>query len=715
MKRKAYILLWLASIILTGAFWGCSDDDNLIDEKPRDPNHPIEVAFTAERLTDGFMTRAGAKASFIEGDVIQVSAVFSLANGESETQYTCMEMNAAGEWGPGRTDTPMTWPIDAVKGTFTAYYISSASGKLAVGEPLKAVLLESVTDETDPLVAEKADVAYGYAVHLQFTHLCTRLILQHVKTDNNADEYWLTCNNDGGLKNAYQITLNADNTLNFEFMTFGAFDDITPAKIARTKANDEVTFYLAPGNYNGMELNYSYYRPYLQFNADKDKNIDVIKNLEAHHSYTLDVSKTLGAINIEKDPDWNEPEDNTPVELEGEADVIEFLEAIKNGVDYYTKDEDGSQGVQVLSSNGAGTVTLLRNVDFKEFNKGISGIIPNTIRFNGNHYNIMNLIDALFENLYGSVFDLGLMNVNIDYNFNNEAEGDRQTQIGALSRYSSGDVSNIRLKDVDIEFQGQNITGKAFDVGALIGGNTKDGDVTDIVLDGNISIKAIGATRSELNLGGVIGQNGGTLSSVSFKDESSTLEVLNEIGGSGTLSTGGIVGVNTGTVNNSILTVTVDASDGTGTHNYVGGLVGDLNGGVIHDCAVGGIVKGGDVVGDQSMNNLSYAGGIAGCMGGATMTICTSFNEVVGFSAVVDPNDNKAYAAAGLIGGLSRNETSVSITNCAVWGNLSNAEYIGWLAGVWPNGFAGEESDNTNNTIVTNKFGVETDETFSEP
>lgn len=713
MKRKAYILLWFAIAILSAGISGCTDD-NVIDEKPRDPNHPIEVAFTAERLTEGFMTRAGAKAEFKEGDVIQVSAVFSFANGDTETQYTCREMNADGEWGPGRTDTPMTWPIEAVKGTFTAYYIPSAQGALAAGEPLKAVLLEDVTDETDPLVAQKADVAYGHAVHLQFTHLCTRLILQHVKSAN-ADEYWLTCDNDGGLKNAYQITLNTENELDFEFIISGTFDDATPAKIARTKANDEVTFYLAPGDYNNMKLNYSYYRPYLQFDADKDKDIDVIKNLEAHHSYILDVSKTLGAINIEEEPEWNDPDKDKPVELGGTENIQEFLKAIEEGTDYYAKEADGSQGVQVLSSNGSGTVTLLKNVDFQSQNKGISGIVPNTITFNGNHYNIMNLADALFENLYGNVFDLGLIGVDIDYSFNEEPTGDRQTQIGALSRYSSGDVNNVRLKNIDIEFQGQNVTGRAFDVGGLIGGNTSEGDVSDIVLEGTINVKSTGNTMSELNLGGVIGQNGGTLSAVSFKDENSTLTVTSGIGGSGTLSTGGIVGVNTGTVNNSILTVTVDASKGKGTHNYVGGLVGDLNGGMLHDCAVDGSVKGGDVEGDSSMNSLSYAGGIAGCMGGATMETCTSFNEVVGFTDMKNSSDMKAYTAAGLIGGLSRNESSVSIKNCATWSTLSNAEYIGWVAGVWPTGFAGTEEDNTNNTTVTERYGVVTDETYKEP
>lgn len=708
-KLRRYISL-LAIAILMGSLFGCTD--SLVnDEKPRDPNHPIEVSFTAERLTDSFMTRAGAKTTFQEGDVIQVSAVFTLTDGSTEAQYTCRELDANGEWGPGRTATSMTWPVEATTGSFTAYYIPSAKGSLAVDEPIEAVLLDSIADDTDPLVAEKADVTYGHAVNLSFKHLCTRLILQHVKTAN-ADEYWLTCNNDGGLKNAYQITLDADKKLNFEFITFGTFNDATPAKIARRKANDEVAFYLVPGNYDNMKLNYSYYRPYLQFDASKDATIEVIKNLEAHHSYILDVSKTLGAVNIETEPDWHDPEDDKPITLGDQTEIQAFLEAIGNGNDYYAKDESGNQGVQVLSANGS-TVTLLRNVDFDNKNKGISGIVPNTISFNGNHYNIMNLKDALFENVYGSVFDLGLMNVDIDYNFNEE-KGDRKLQIGTLARYSSGDVDNVRLKEVNIEFQGQNITGQTFDVGGLIGGNTTDGDVSNIVLEGSIQVKATGNTMSILNLGGVIGQNGGSISALSFKDESTTLNVTNEIKGTGTLVVGGIVGSNTGTISNTILTTTVDASNGKGTHNYTGGLVGDLNAGALTDCAVSGTVKGGDVEGVAEMNNLSYAGGIAGCMGGATMSTCTAFNEVIGYSDTKDPVDMKAYTAGGIIGGLSRNESSVNIKGCAVWAKLSHAEYIGWMAGVWPNDFVGTQSDNTNHSSVTEQFGVETDETFND-
>lgn len=689
LKKK----IIFAAALLTGFLCGCTDD---LDENgiARDPDNPLAVSFTAEYPDNGIATRADAKDAFAEGDVIQVSAVFAREGGATETQYTCLEYSAAGEWESGKTATPMVWPFDATSGKFTAYYIPTVNGILGEGTSIEPVLLETLTDVTDPLTAKSESVEYGHAVNLQFKHLCTRLILQHVKTDY-ADEYWLTSpehttnNNSAELPNAYRLTLNADKTLEFEFVTEGSFTDDAPVKIARAKTGDEVVFYLAPGNYDMMKLNYSYYRPYLQFDASKDNSIkDVITGLEAHKSYTLDVSKLLGAVNIEKDPEWSDPTDETTIQL-GKTDIEAFLEAIKKGTDYWTKDDNGNNVDQILSFDGAGVVTLLKNVDFNNENNGISGSIPQTITLNGNRHYILNLADALFDDIKGKVFDLGVKNAYISAEISSGDTGE-SLDLGALVRDNSGEISNIRLENITILFKDNSTKNQTFNIGALLGNNS--GKVSDIVLGGEIEVSATNTTESTLAQGGIIGQNSGSLSAVSFKDDNSSLTVINGMTGDGFLNTGGCVGLNSGSISNTVFTVIVNASESTAINNSTGGIVGNMNGGTLTDCAISGTCKGGSghqYVGQTSTTDATaYTGGFAGALGKAQITDCRAFNAVEGKNVVSD-TDGVQNAVGGAVGGLTRNDSDTKITGCKIWNDPVTAEYTGWLVGMGATGFKG--------------------------
>lgn len=714
MALKKQIIF--AAALLTGFLCGCTDD---FDEGgiARDPNHPLAVSFTAEYPDNGIMTRASdGKTAFTEGDVIQVSAVFKRGT-VNDTLYTCLEYKA-GEWKSGVTATPMVWPFDAESGVFTAYYIPSVNGVLGVGTSTEPVLMETLTDETDPLTAQSKSVDYGHAVELKFTHLCTRLILQHVKTDY-ADKYWLTSpehkknNKEVELPNAYKLSLNANQTLSFEFTTEGTSTTDNPVKIVRTKTGDEVVFYLAPGNYDKMKLNYSYYRPYLQFDASKDNTIDVIKNLEAHKSYILDVSKLLGAVNIEKDPDWSDPDKDKPIQL-GKDEIPPFLKAIEEGKDYWTTDKDGNKVDQILSVSNE-VVTLLENVDFQNGNKGYSGSIPQTRTFNGNRHYILNLADALFDDIHGKVFDLGVRNANITAAISSETTNST-ISLGALGKSNSGEITNIHIEGIKISFSDSGTTNKTFNVGALLGEST-GGKVSDIVLGGTIEVSASGTTNSHLALGGIVGQNSGQLSAVSFKDDTSstpTLTVSNKMTGDGELYTGGLVGQSSGgSISNTILTVTVNASDSEAINNYTGGIVGNMNGGKLTDCAIAGNCKGGSghlLTGQKSTTDATdaqaYAGGFAGALGQAEITACRAFNTVEGKNTA-DSSDGVRNAVGGAVGGLTRNDTATKITGCKIWNDPATAEYIGWLVGVGatvPQGTFSNNSKPDGSTL--NEFGT---------
>lgn len=690
MRISKYILSAITGLL--ACLYSCTDvRPPEAADMPRDPEHPLAVNLTAART---FMTRVGSKQSFEQGDVIQVFATFNLPDNGSEVKYACMMLDATGQWINTDDAAAMTWPIDAETGDFEAYYIPQAAGPLTAGEPV-TVLLDTVTDETDPLRAEITSVTYGYAVNLLFSHLCTRLILENVKEDSSK-EYWLTLDDESGadiLKNAYTFVRRDDNSGEFGFAVSGVPDEANPVKIARTKEDDgSVVFYLAPGSYDGMKLNYSYYRPYLSFKEVSDgAGNKVLNGLEANSSYVLNINKALGVINEESENEWSDPVEDEPVELDGIEDIEAFLNAIRNVEDYYVNEVE-----KVLEVNSLGMVTLLKNVDFKWLNGGISGTVPSTIIFNGNYHYIMNLADALFSDVQGNVTNLGIKGVEIDYT----ADSSEGVYKGALTDYNQGTIDNIRIEDCEIAFHVPDGTGKTYNIGTLIGGNTQSGKVSDIVFGGSLTISADGKTSSYVNLGGVIGQNGGQFESVSYLDDESNLAVTDMVTGTGELSVGGIVGYNSGTVSKCVFTVDVHANGdefvSCGESNYVGGIIGNMDSGILSECAIAGNVYGGDATRvDDSHDNadaLAYTGGLCGVVGKAEVDDCAAFNQVTGYVHESSASDGRANAVGGAFGGLNR--VDPTIRNCIVWKVPEGSEYVGLFAGVWLLNFAGTDTGN---------------------
>lgn len=253
------------------------------------------------------------------------------------------------------------------------------------------------------------------------------------------------------------------------------------------------------------------------------------------------------------------------------------------------------------------------------------------------------------------------------------------------------------------DIQCNNETGETFDIGALIGANAKDGTVTDITLEGTVEVLGENATYAVLDLGGVIGQNSGTLSDVYLADESSTLTVTNNVAGGGTLYTGGLVGYNTGTVENSTLTVTVDGSGSQSNYSYIGVAVGYMNSGTLRYCSLNGKAQGGLVTKnvDQSLGQ-SYLGGMTGALGVATVEECNTFARLTGHT----PDANGVYAAGGIIGGVIRNTGEAIVRDCTVWQVPDEVGYVGWLVGRW--GAACQQSGNKCETTTSMaQFGLQ--------
>lgn len=507
------------------------------------------------------------KTAFSDGDVIQVSAVFTMKAGGTKAYYDCFKY-VSGNWVSATVDEAkqMYWPLDAATGKFTVYFIPGTTG--AITETLTKALGGDYT-VSDPLFGESDEVVYGHAVRIQFKHLTTRLIV--LKTVNTAiNEFWLR-KTDGAFHNAYSLTLNADNTLSFGFCATGD----NGGSVAATKdVNGYVTYHLEPGNYNGAQINYIGNQPYLTLNVDQ------LNGLEAGQSHVLDITKTLGVI---EDPEVVDPwEPDEPVGG-GSFDLDKFLSAISNNQTYILDD-----GTEIIIRNIGGELVLMTSVDFegKEFTP-IS--LANNITFHGDDHYLKNLKGPLFSEMRGKVDNLALENVDID--------NPSLSVVGALAESCSGTAENILLKNVNIKLYARERSDVTCGAGALAGLVT--GHVNGVTLSENITVTAgnadgLAEADATVIVGGVAGQVIGSLSGVVKKESETVVKVVNTTKGEGSLFVGGVVGYLTGNgaVNDCTVSVDVDVSSSMAISNYLGGVIGN-QGGNVSFCNVTGEIYGG--------------------------------------------------------------------------------------------------------------------------
>jgi filamentous hemagglutinin family protein len=182
--------------------------------------------------------------------------------------------------------------------------------------------------------------------------------------------------------------------------------------------------------------------------------------------------------------------------------------------------------------------------------------------------------------------------------------------VGGLAGYSAGAVSN--------SYATGSVSGSV-DVGGLVGYNT--GAINASYATGNV-------TGTGSNVGGLSGYNYGTINS-SY--------ATGNVGGTGS-NVGGLVGNNYGsgssygTINNSYASGRVSGA------SYVGGLVGDNNGGIINNSyAIGSVSGAGNSVGGLVGNNA------------ATGAINGSFwNSDVNATGIGVDNNSSVTTATGL-------------------------------------------------------------------
>lgn len=280
------------------------------------------------------------------------------------------------------------------------------------------------------------------------------------------------------------------------------------------------------------------------------------------------------------------------------------------------------------------------------------------------------------------------------------------TSVGGLVGSNTGAISNSSATG--------NVNGTS-EVGGFVGLNGHAGTIINCFADGD----TIGSGD---NVGGLVGQSVGAISysSATGKVEGDSDKVgglvgtninMGEIDSShaagavvGYNVVGGLVGWNSGPVNNSYATGKID-----GTGNQVGGLVGDNDWEITNSYATGNVTGSGsfiggligsnnyDISGCYATGNVTGSGdAIGGLVGSsqyeisgshATGNVVGSGNQVGGLIGTILGTVNNSYATGyvkglsdsvgGLIGDVRGGEVSV----CYAEGAVVGVNYVGGMAG----------------------------------
>ena len=228
--------------------------------------------------------------------------------------------------------------------------------------------------------------------------------------------------------------------------------------------------------------------------------------------------------------------------------------------------------------------------------------------------------------LCGKCFESTISNIEVD----GELSG--PNIIGGVAGLFSGTMENVTV-DIDIShFEGIEVAGAIGGiVGELYGGTI-------------LNSSSAGTIEGESNLGGIVGINQDS-GEVGIDYCSSTITI------NGYGSSGGIVGQNSGILQNSYFTGSIDVYDGAG------GIVGSNYGGYIKKSFSSGTISG-----DQ--------GGIGGIVGYNYGYIENSY-----FSGVLTVPDQMGYSG-GIVG-----SNALNITNSYSVGTINSSGNVGGLIG----------------------------------
>ena len=239
--------------------------------------------------------------------------------------------------------------------------------------------------------------------------------------------------------------------------------------------------------------------------------------------------------------------------------------------------------------------------------------------FDGNGYTIKNLtigtetspysgdVCGLFGATSGTIEDVVLENVSINYVGGNHSSGYGFRMGGALVGYSMGDIVNCTVIGLDMKAGSDGSYVALNSIGGLVG--IQDGDTT--VSHSRVSGKIEESTKKG-NVGGFVG----TLAKGSSAKYCGA-DVSVEVTGSGRgIAVGGFVGIGNGTTADETLIENCYATGNITGAEYAGGFVGNISGLNINNCYAKGDVSnsfvGASFMGTDAASN-NYYGTVKNC------------------------------------------------------------------------------------------------------
>lgn len=609
------------------------------------------IQLTAYKPDDtSLTTKASPKETFRKGDKIHVSATFELKGTSPKAEYACMQYDDNGNWAACE-GTKLTWPLKAIKATFTAYYIPNATSALADKEEVSKLSFSELSqwastsaDGGDPLKATCTDVSVGGAVYLQFAHMCTKLTFTNLDSDvsefrlsGNVLSSGLTIKREGGL-----LT-----------------DRLSSVQSAIThKAKDGEISFLLPKIKKDDELKlFNRYTPY--------HLITVPHDLEEGKHYKLNITQLAdnGYSADYKEEQWNK---NPSGEVSlGPTDIEAYLNAISTGAEEgYIK--DGIQILAMFKEGNNNVVTQLRDVNFGG-NLFTPVNISTNIIFNGNGHTVKEVTIsevinegnvALFGKNEGTIKNLILQNVVTTDKLSGSIH------VGTLTAYNSGTIDNVKIKfESGNQVGGTIADGQQLWVGGLVGYNV--GTIKNVVLSGNFTVGGTNSTDKIAHIGGLAGQTSGTMENCTLHN--ATVNAT----GNGTFRIGGLIG--------AIGDGSVSECSGSGRVNVSGGVK---------------VVRAGGFAGYSS---AKYP--IEKCSSNATITVAgadqasiggfigqmenTAIDNCHATGTVVSGTITTSRGVAGLVGWLSyKGDASSRIINCSTIStvNATNGGFVGFVA-----------------------------------
>jgi len=647
MKTTQYIGLLL--MVCAMSILSCTSE---IDELPT-VETPITFSFSFPE--DGKAESRVGKEVFANGDKIYVTAKITTSE-EKKCETTVMTYNS-GKW--TQDGKILTWPQNAVSGSFTAYYLpktgdspTQVTNALTESKPECIIRFEDLRNATDdPLMAAKENIQHNGVVNLQFSHMLTRLNATGLKPTTRTvtfrcEEY--------PLNNRIVFTYDATNGYQHEIKVADDDGGLT-MKILQANPNDKdatsTLFFVDMNDATKWKDNLANFK---LDQRDKDNKLVIdpptslsegsMYNMQRGRAYTIYFYSGSDNAAFEENESWYTEKEKHP--------AFKIEEDIKNYFATLT-----SEGLQEdLDFNN-----ILLTEGFDLFQPTTRGITLKS-SFNGNNHTIrnINVANGLFNSIPSgyTIQDLRLENVTIT--------ADATECAGALAPINKGKIENVRI-------EGKNFISSINVpyVGGLVGRN--EGTISNVVLSGAFTMDCYaGSITERFCVGGIVGANGNA-NAGSYSITSTEITAAMLINAAGALNEvdaciGGFAGYNAAakSIASSSAHVIVNAKDMKAVNCHTGGFIG-LNHGKLSSCNASGDVTGGSVNGNGEIR--STTGGFVGFTTSIDIVNSALFASINGCSAsgdVFESESNKESLIGGF-GGFSE----IELLNCSSVGKVT--------------------------------------------